>query len=843
MKLPMSWLRDWVEVDATPEQVAEALTRRGFYVEGIETLGRSYPGVAVARVLEVSRHPNADKLSLCRVDSGFGELAIVCGAPNVKAGMIVPLATIGTRLPGGLVIKQSRIRGVESQGMLCSADELGLSDDHTGIVDLVEFLGAGAGLVPGRPLDELMPPPDAVLEVEVPFNRPDGLGVVGLAREVRAAFGRPWTPAARERLAARWPAAGAAPAEFDLELEDREGCPRYIAQVVEGVRIAPSPAWLQRRLEAMGQRPINNVVDVTNLVLFELGQPLHAFDLDHLAGPAIRVRRARAGERMTTLDGRERGLDPEVLVIADRDGPVAIAGVMGGAASEVSEATTRLLLECAWFQPRRIRRGARALGLATEASRRFERGVDASGGAVATARFLALLAGVSPGLTLGAARERAYGPEPARPLVLRGTRCRRLIGLDLSVADATRHLEAMELPVGRRAPHGTPVPGAWELEVRVPGWRPDLTLEDDLVEEVARAHGYDLIPEARLETRGAYATRSPRERGIERARRAMLARGFSEAWTGTLVSEREAVDAAALLGDPPAALVRLANPMSREGEVLRPNLVAGLLRACAHNLRQGVPALRLFEIGAGFTTSGAAPVAGAAPTTGAAHPGGTAPVAAAALPDETLMLAAIVTGPRFAHAHDAAQQPVDFDEAKGLWEAWLEEMSVDTPEWRAYAASGWKPGASAEVAAGTSRIGWAGALGQPLLRAWDIEVPVHLFVVRLDPLFRGAPAARRVSLPGRFPPVSRDLAFHVPLGCTHHEVEQVLSRTAGERLATIELFDIYAGPGTPEGMKSLAYALRFEHPERTLQEAEIQALQERMVEAVARECGGRLRER
>ncbi len=835
MKLPLSWLRDWVEVVASPEEVAEALTRRGLYVEGLEALGHRYPGVVVARVLEVAKHPNADKLSLCRVDAGGGELSIVCGAPNVYAGMVAPLALVGAKLPNGMTIKKSKIRGAESQGMLCSPDELGLSGDHSGILDLAAFLGTSEGLSLGRALDELMPPPDTVFEVEVPFNRPDGLGIVGLAREVKAAFGLSWSAAGARRLTRRWSGTD----DFDLELEDREGCPRYIAQEVEGVRIAPSPPWLQRRLEAAGQRPINNVVDVTNFVLFELGQPLHAFDLDRLEGPAIRVRRARAGERITTLDGKERALDPEVLVIADRARPVAVAGVMGGAESEVSEGTTRLLLECAWFAPRRIRRGSRALGLSTEASKRFERGVDALGGAAATARFLELLAEVSPGIRLARSRERAYGPAAAPSLALRGSRCARLLGLDLPEGDVVRYLEALEFGVARRG--SAEAGGGWALEVSPPSWRVDVSLEDDLVEEVGRSLGYERIPEAPLETRGVFARRSDRERGLERARRAMLARGFTEGWSSTLISEREAGEALALLGSDPRSLLRLQNPMSREGEVLRPNLVPGLLRACAHNLRQGVPAVRLFEIGAGFAAR-----ANAGPDT---------------LPVETWMLAALVTGPRHAHAHEAEPEIVDFDEAKGLWEGWLEEMSVDTPEWRAYAAAGWKPGASAEVAAGTSRIAWAGSLAQPLLRGWGIEVPshqdVHLLVALLDPLLAGARGPGRVALPGRFPPVSRDVAFFVPVARTYREVEQALVRAArapaergaeegggaGSRLTSIELFDVYTGPGTPAGMKSLAFALRFEHAERTLQESEVQAIQDRMVAAVVRECGGRLRER
>ena len=825
MKLPMSWLRDWIEIGADPGTVADALTRRGFYVEGLEVLGKSYPGVVVARVLEVGRHPNADRLSLCRVTDGRTELRVVCGAPNVKPGMIVPLATVGARLPGGVVIQKSTIRGVESQGMLCSARELELSDDHAGIVDLDRLFAGRDGLVVGRPLDTLFGPADTVLEVEVPFNRPDGLGIAGLAREVKAALDGRWTPAARGWLTRRW----SGRSDFDLELEDAEGCPRYIAQTLHNVSIGPSPRWLVQRLESVGQRPINNVVDLTNFILFEFGQPLHAFDLDRLQGPAIRVRRARAGERLTTLDGKDRALDPEVLVIADKRRPVAVAGVMGGAESEVVSGpesaapgapgapapagargpTTRLLLEVAWFNPVRVRRSARALGLSTEASKRFERGVDPEIGSVAAARFIALLREMSPDTQPGPAREKIATTRPNAPLALRLQRLDRIIGGPVPPEEAARQLESLEFEVRRGDP----------LRVTVPPWRPDVTIEDDLIEEVARARGYDRIPEAPLETHGVFATRSPRERTLERARRAMLARGLHEAWCTTLVAASEAAAAAALLGQDPKRLVRLRNPMSREGEVLRPNLVPGLLRACALNLRQGEGAVRLFEVGAGFLAG------------------------ERELPEEREMLAAVMTGPRWAHAHDGLQQPIDFEDAKGVWEAWLTEMRVDTPQWRPYAAEGWKPGASAEVVGPTSRIGWAGTLSPALLRAWDIEVPVHLFVVALDSVSRLAETRTGISLPGRFPPVRRDVAFFVPQGTTHRQVEEALARKAGESLASIELFDVYAGPGTPEGMKSLAFALQFQHPERTLTEAEVQAIQDRMVEAVAKECGGRLRER
>jgi phenylalanyl-tRNA synthetase beta chain len=408
-------------------------------------------------------------------------------------------------------------------------------------------------------------------------------------------------------------------------------------------------------------------------------------------------------------------------------------------------------------------------------------------------------------------------PVASSTITLRRARIERLTGLALDVATAAAHLRALEFDV---------TSGAVEtLDVRVPSFRRDVALEDDLVEEVARAHGYDAIPEAPLETLGAHATRTRRELVLASARRAMLARGVTEAWTTTLVSGREAHAAAALLGDAPESLVRLANPMSRESEVLRPNPVPGLLRAVAHNLKQGVRGVRLFEVGAGFAW-------------------GADESNAPRLPQETPMLAAVATGPLWAHAHDPAHgaEELDFFAAKGLWQAWLEEMRVDTPEWRSYAAPGWKPGASAEVVAATSRIAWAGVLAPPLLRAWDIEVPVQLFVALLEPFLTATETRPAVRLPARFPPVRRDLAFFVPQAVTHRQVERTLVAAAGERLASIELFDVYHGPQSPPGMKSLAYGIAFQHSERTLTEPEVQTIQDRMVAAVAREWSGHLRE-
>ncbi|MGH7742165.1 MAG: phenylalanine--tRNA ligase subunit beta, partial [Candidatus Eiseniibacteriota bacterium] len=488
--------------------------------------------------------------------------------------------------------------------------------------------------------------------------------------------------------------------------------------------------------------------------------------------------------------------------------PVAVAGIMGGRASEVTERTTSLLLECAWFDPQRVRRGSKRLGLSTEASKRYERGVDPDIGSAAAARFLALLKEVSPAAKLTAARERDTLESRRRTVTMRPSRCTRLVGLELGGAEARRQLEALEFQVESGDP----------LRVTVPSWRPDVRLEEDVIEEVARGHGYDRIPEAPVGADGVRAERAPRERVMASARRAMLARGLHEAIGPSLIGEREAALTAALLGHDGSRLVRLQNPTSREGEVLRPSPVAGLLRACARNLRNGARAVRLFEVGTSF-------VAGSGP-----------------LPDESRMLAAILCGARHAHSHDAGDQTLDFEDARGTWDAWLEEMRVDTPEWRAYSADGWKHGASAEVATGTSRIGWAGALDPALLGAWEIEVPVHLFAVMLDAL-PSAPAVPRAVMPGRFPPVRRDVAFFVPAGTAHAELERVLVSAGRPELRSAEVFDVYAGPGTPAGMKSLAYALEFQDAQRTFTESEIRGIQERMVKAVATECGGRLREK
>ena len=601
------------------------------------------------------------------------------------------------------------------------------------------------------------------------------------------------------------------------------------------MRIAPSPGWLQRRLEAMGQRPINNVVDITNLVLFEFGQPLHAFDLDRLAGPAIRVRRARAGERFTTLDGKERTLDPEVLLICDREKPVAIAGVMGGAESEVRDG----LAAGGSRAPGARRHHAAAAGVRVvpaaphpprlARARALDRGLEAlrarRGPARRRRRDRAL-----PG-----AAGRGLAGDDAGPGVrarLRAGRARAARAARLALPAHPRHRRPARRgdsasrgrwnsTVEPRAPHGAPAPPAWELEVEVPSWRAgrhDRGRPDRGGGALARLRPH---PRGRRSRPTASMPRAARASAASSARGAPCwpaasPRPGRARWSPSARRSRPRPCWARA----PDSLVRLANPMSREGEVLRPSPVAGLLRACAHNLRQGVPAVRLFEVGMGFAAT-------------APRPGRTAPRS----PSETLMLAAIVTGPRYAHAHDAAQQAVDFDEAKGLWEAWLEEMSVDTPEWRAYAAPGWKLGASAELRPGLRALDGAAAWASRCCAHGTSRSRCTCSWCSSTRCSGALPAAHRVTLPGRFPPVSRDLAFFVPVARAAARGRAGPARAAqaaggeGSRLASIELFDVYTGPGTPEGMKSLAYALRFEHAERTLQEAEVQAIQDRMVDS------------
>lgn len=813
MRYPLSWLSEWLPSLGPAEDLARRLTARGFPVEGIARVGHDYPNVVVGQVLEVGRHPDADKLVLARVNVGTAApLEIVCGAPNLRPGMKVPVALVGAELPGGLRIKKSKIRGATSEGMLCSARELELGGDHSGILDLRDDAEIG------RPVRTLFGEPDALLDVEVAYNRPDVLSIAGLAREIAAATEAPLAPAAADRFAGTVTAGGS----FPVRVEDPEGCPRYLAQVIRGVTVAPSPAWLAERIERAGMRPVNNVVDVTNYVLLELGHPLHAFDLATLDGPEVIVRRARPGEAMTTLDGKSRTLSGDHLMIADRSRSICIAGVMGAHDVEVSAATRDVMLEAAWFDPFRIQRATSDFGLMSEAARRYGRGVDPNLAPAAMARALGLMLEVAGGRLDGPATDvRARTFEPL-DLELRPSRVTRLLGVRLGRDRISRDLAALGFGVT------DPVPGAGESQdelpmvVTVPTRRRDVTRPVDLIEEAARSFGYDKLPDVPLATGGSVGTRPPGRRLRDRAREAMVGLGFSECVTPTLDDPARLSLTWPLLPrafeEPRFVLVR--NAAGPETSALRSDLVSGLVRVAAHNLRHGAGGLRLFEIGRVF-----------------------APRGAGEMPEERWQLAAAVAGPRFEEAWDAASQaPVDFPDVKGAFASFLKRLEVDSVDWQPYASRGWKSGEAAELR-GKVHVACAGRLGPRLAKQLEVDVPLYLLVADLEGLARAQRPRTRFTPFSRLPAVTRDIAFFLPADVSHGRVEALI-RTAGEPLLTdVRLFDVYEGKGVPAGQRSLAYTLTFQAADRTLAEADIEAVQHAIVEALAAHAGATLRDR
>jgi phenylalanyl-tRNA synthetase beta chain len=777
MKVTWNWLSDWVELPESPETLAHQLAMLGLPVESLEKAAGYDAGIVVGRVLSVEPHPNADRLRLCSVDAGSGHLSIVCGAANVATGQHVPVALVGSRLPDGTKLRRSKIRGVESEGMICSKRELGLEAESEGIWPL-PFEAR-----PGTPLAEALGPADAVLDVEITPNRSDCQSVLGLAREIGALREVPLKarPAPREDGDGRLPS---------VSVESGADCPRYLARVVTDLRIGPSPDWLRRRLEAAGFRSINNVVDVTNYVLREYGQPIHAFDAAKVAGNALVVRRARSGEALTLLDGREVELHPDVLVIADPSAPLALAGIMGGLESGVTERTAGVILECAEFDPALTRAAARSLGIETDASARFIEGVD--GGYLpeaidATARLLSEVAGgrVAPGRA-----EARRGSAPPRSVALRLERLSLLLGRPVARDEASRSLERLGFRPDGGWSAGT---GGETARFRVPSHRRDIELEEDLIEEVARMVGYDSIPATeRIVNAGAVEGAASLE---FEARLAHLAcgLGFDEALTTVLVGT---IPAEALPDGAKTPLWELQNPMSRELRHLRPSLLPGLLSGAARNLRHDVRDVRLCEVGKVFRSR--------------PEPLGT----------EQVECALVLAGTRDPWRHPEADAD-RFLELKGAVEALLEALGIDSWEARSYDESCWARGTGARLMRADRVLGRLGQAADALCAHAGIESSAWAAVLDVDLLREALPAQRTHRPAARFPASKRDLAIVVERAVTHGEVVSTIRNSGGPTLELIRLFDVYEGAQVGAGRKSLAYALEFRHPERTLSDGEV----------------------
>ncbi len=804
MRISLRWLAEYVPLPPV-EEVARRLTAVGLEVEGVERVGAGLDGVVAARIVAAERHPQADRLSVVRVEAGGAPVQVVCGATNWKVGDVVPLATPGSRLPSGQVITQATLRGVESSGMLCSARELGLSQDGSGLLILE------ADAVPGTPLARAMGLDDTVLEVNVTPNRPDALSHLGIAREVAAACG----------VELRLPDAGLAekapPASADLKVrvESPARCFRYMARIIDGVTIGPSPAWLARRLEACGVRSISNVVDATNFVLLEWGQPLHAFDLEKVAGREIVVRQAAPGEKLTTLDGVERALSADDLVIADRDRPSALAGVMGGGDSEISPGTTRVLLESAWFEPTGVRRTARRHGLHTEASHRFERGVDPEGVVAALDRCAGMIARLAGG-TVRKGRVDAY-PRRFKPVdvPLAWKRPAEVLGTPVPRREARQALTALGFEERKAGPKGA--------TFRVPTWRRDVTREEDLIEEIVRLRGYDSIP-GTLPGIVADTPSLPRDAEVaERSREALEAAGFSEAVNFSFVSP---ADLAPLdPGGDERQAIALKNPISADLAVMRWSLAPSLLKDAAYNRRQRVEDVRLYELASVYQR----PVAGESTDAPAR---------------EEVRLGGVALGRRHPVGWATGGEPLDFADLKGALEALLESLGIEGVRWshgrepwlhpRSASRIEWTDGRGA-----THLLGVAGEIHPRVAAAFDLPREVFAFELSFAALERAARLVPGHADVPRFPAVLRDLAVVVDDAV---EARRVLDGVREEPLAEeVVLFDVYRGAPIPEGKKNLAMAIRYRAPDRTLTDAEADAAHQRIVERLRTTLGAGLR--
>lgn len=792
MRVLYSWLREFVPIDVDAVELAEKLSTSGLAVDELHRVGAGIAGIVVGEVRAMREHPNADSLMLVKAFDGERERDIVCGARNYVVGDRVPLAIPGSRLPSGMEIGQRKVRGEVSEGMLCSARELEISDDHSGILILDPDAPLGKDLVDALGLD------DTLFVFDVMPNRPDCLSVIGIAREIAAIYGLPMTIPVPALVEEDVDAASV----VRITIEDADGCPRYLARVITDVRIGPSPWWMRRRLYAAGMRPISNIVDVTNYVMLERGQPLHAFDLDTIRGGEIIVRRPATGESIATLDGQTRALVPADVLICDADHPVAIAGVMGGAETEVSGVTTSIVLESAYFDPLRIRPTSRRLGLRSEASLRFERGTDPDGVPAAAARAAQLFADLAGGRVARGAVDVYPSPIVRAPVRLHIGRAERRIGAAIDAAQVQRDLEALGCDVATLEDSVVATP---------PSWRHDIAIEEDLIEEVARLYGYDRIPEtlppgARVGGLTAGQSLRRRIRGV------LLGAGLSEAQTLSLLPP-SLPDKLGLPAEHPLRnVVRLANPLSEEESVLRPSILPGLLLSAQRNAARRVLPVMLFEMGTVFRRGDHGP-------------------------HEEYALGWVLTG----EAPEGWHRPgraLDFFDAKGVLETLLDSLGIS--DWSVREAD-------ADEAAGLMHPGRkavvviagevAGVVGELHPRAADgLELPERVAVGALltQVLSEHATPGRAPEL-SRYPTVQRDIALIVPEAVAAATVADAVRAAAGEYLETVALFDVYRGDQVPPGSVSLAYALAFRHPERTLTDEDADAAMAGIAERATRE--------
>jgi len=790
VRAPLSWIREFTPIAASTTEIADALNQLGLEVEEIDEPGREIGGVVAARILEVLPHPDADRIRLADVDAGDGVVRVVCGAPNIEKGMVVPFARVGAQLPGDFTIERRKIRGQVSEGMLCSPRELGLGDDHAGILELPADTPLGTDVRDVLGLD------DVVFDLAITPNRPDAMGVIGVARELAAHFGLP--------LTVPDPDPGPTVESIDgatVAVDAPDRCPRFVAMVAT-VTMGESPDWLQRRLVLAGMRPISNVVDVTNYVMLERCRPLHAFDLDRLAGRGIVVRLARDGERMTTLDGVERALSRDDLLICDAERvPQGIAGVMGGAAAEVSDATTTVLLESAYFEATGIAKTSKRLGLRSEASARFERGVDPNDVATGAARAMEFFAEVA-----GAQRRPGVidvYPQPIeRPrIAVRTARINQLLDLELRDSE----VQALLAPLGVDLADGV---------ATAPTWRPDLEREIDIVEEIARRIGLHRIKRSVPTSTEKIGGLSAVQRDRRLIADVLIGAGYDEVYTLPLLAPDDLANA----GVAAEGLIEVENPLRSEESILRPSLLPGVLRAVAHNNAHGNPDVALFELGRVFGP----------------------PEAGNTLPRERLHLATARAG-RFVRTPHEPDRDVSVYDLTAVVEALAGELRLADWRLQADAPAGLHPARAAAIVVDGARVGAVGEVDPEVSKAMALPEPTVALEIDADALLGGRRTPRTSTPVSRFPASTIDLAFVVADDVAAGAVLRLLRAVGGELLEQVRLFDVFRSDALGAGKVSLAFALQFRAIDRTLTDAEVGELRTQCIDAVVSEFGAELR--
>jgi phenylalanyl-tRNA synthetase beta chain len=809
MKFTLNWLKEYTDVNIPVETLADRLTMLGLEVDNVEQLYQDLAPVKVARITDVRPHPDADRLTLCDVSVGADSYQVVCGAPNARPGLLTPIALPGTSLASGITVKKAKIRGQESIGMLCSERDLGISDDHSGIMELDEAVNDGQSMVHALSME------DTLIEVDLTPNRPDCTSIIGIAREVAGFTNQKLKVPVTNEL----PALTGTGVPFSVEVLDPQDCPRYAGRLLRNVTIGPSPWWLKKRLMAVGQRPINNVVDVTNLVMMEYGQPMHAFDFSKLADGKIIVRRATEGEKITTLDGETRQLDEQMLLICDGEKPVAVAGVMGGENSEVSDSSKEILLESACFNPLSIRRTARKLNLGTESSYRFERGVDPEVAPKAMERAVQLLVELAGAEVVENGYDCVAGIKEREKIALRVSRTNDLLGTQLSIDDIAKCLESIELQATKVDDN--------TLHITIPSFRVDLEREVDLVEEVARLQGYNNIPTAMPMVPMSFPEQ---EIGLDiRKKLALLltSQGFSEAINYSFVDDNYFDKLKLDSNDPLRQTVALLNPLSEDQNIMRTLVIPSLLQNIQRNTSRQNNDIRLFEIGKVF------------------HPTGET-----TLPVENMRLAGVLSGrrnPASSLLHYGSET-VDLYDCKGAVEEIFRELRVPNVEKKGIfdsnvdAPAYLLPETYISFESSGRIVGYMGKVDSGVLKSFGIKQDVFLFDLDVDVLTDLEPQPKNyVSLP-KYPAVKWDIALIVPEKVPSGSLLEAINNAGESLVETAEIFDIYRGKGIDQGHKSVALSITYRSAEQTLDDPTVNKVHQRLIKMLEERFGGKMRE-